>query len=52
MNGEGEKAGTTTLAFRSMNELLEQSGWAHPFTGTNDILQCGGSRDDRSMGAL
>ena len=53
MNGEGEKAGTTTLALRSMNELLEQSRCGPiQFTGTNDILQCGGSRDDRSTGAL
>ena len=38
MNGEGEKAGTTTSALRSMNELLEQSGCGPiQFTGTNDI---------------
>ena len=39
MNGEGEKAGTTTLALRSMTELLEQYGCGPiQFTGTNDAL--------------
>ena len=39
MNGQGEKAGTTTSSLRSMTELLEQYG-CDPiqFTGTNDAL--------------
>jgi starch phosphorylase len=39
MNGEGEKAGTTTSSPRSATELLEQYGCGPiQFTGTSDAL--------------